>query len=179
MVYRMQDLTEIVLLDYIFSQQDRIGNIDYVPYWHWAEGGNVKRAQADGASPPSSIADHKPLLIKRTWLNDNDAGGKRKYANFTRKTGMLAKIRHYNPETYRRLTALDKDFKAQGRLYAYLRDTFGLTGAQLRQAVNNTHEAADILRGTCQAGRLRFDLDPDGFFTTGKAEPRKVDCDNP
>ena len=73
--YWMQDLTEITLLDYIISQQDRIGNIDYVTAWLWVEGGRVKQQQAEGNSPPASIAGRKPLLIKRTWLNDNDAGG--------------------------------------------------------------------------------------------------------
>jgi len=179
MAYWMQDLTEITLLDYIFSQQDRIGNIDYVPYWHWSEGGKVRQAKADGDSPPAAIAAHKPVLIKRTWLNDNDAGGKRKYVNFTKKTGMLEKIRHYNPGTYRRLIALDKDFKARGKLYAHVRDTFGLSEQQLAQAVAYTHEAADILRGTCKAGKLRFDLDPDAFLAAGKAAAHKVDCENP
>ena len=179
MVYWMQDLTEITLLDYIFSQQDRIGNIDYLAYWHWTEGDEVKRAEAKGANPPTEAAAHEPLLIKRTWLNDNDAGGKRRYANFAKTTGMLEKIRHYNPETYRRLMALDRDFKAQGRLYAHLRDSFGLTNAQLKQAVSNTHKAAAILRQTCKAGKLRFDLDPDRFFATGETESQKLDCDNP
>jgi hypothetical protein len=179
MAYWMRDLTEITLLDYIFSQQDRVGNIDYVPYWQWADHGKVKRQRAEGTSPPASIAGGKPLLIKRTWLNDNDAGGKRKYANFTKKTGMLEKVRHYNPETYRRLVALDRDFKGKGKLYAYVRDTFGLTDDQLGQVVTNTHQAADILRGSCQAGKLRFDLDPDGLLATGKPAATKIDCANP
>ncbi len=102
-----------------------------------------------------------------------------KYANFTKKTGMLEKIRHYNPETYRRLIALDKDLKAKGELYAYVRDTFGLTEAQLNQGIQATHEAAEILRSTCKAGKLRFDLDPEAFLSTGKAVAQKVDCDNP
>ena len=179
MVFWMQELTEITLLDYIFSQQDRVGNIDYIPYWHWADHGKVKRQRAEGTHPPATIAGAKPLLIKRTWLNDNDAGGKRKYANFTKKTGMLEKVRHYNPETYRRLMALDKDFKGKGKLYAYVRDTFGLTDDQLGQVVTNTHQAADILRGSCQAGKLRFDLDPDGLLATGKPAATKIDCANP
>jgi hypothetical protein len=179
MAYWMRDLTEITLLDYIFSQQDRVGNIDYIPYWHWADHGKVKRQRAEGTSPPASVAGGKPLLIKRTWLNDNDAGGKRKYANFTKKTGMLEKVRHYNPETYRRLVALDRDFKGKGKLYAYVRDTFGLTDDQLGQVVTNTHQAADILRGSCQAGKLRFDLDPDGLLATGKPAATKIDCANP
>jgi hypothetical protein len=179
MAYWMQDLTEITLLDYIFSQQDRVGNIDYVAYWHWAEEGGVRLAAAEGASSPAAASGHSPQLIRRTWLNDNDAGGKLKYANFTKKIGMLEKIRHYNPETYRRLLALDRDFAAKGKLYAYLRDSFGLTDAQFGQAVAATREAAATLRATCQAGQLRFDLDPDAFLAIGKVVAHKVDCESP
>ena len=179
MAFWMQDLTEITLLDFIFSQQDRIGNIDYVDYWHWSENGEVKRTEATGNSPPAEVASLDPVRIKRTRLNDNDAGGKRRYANFTKKTGMLEKIRHYNPETWRRLMALDRDFTDQGPLYAYVRDTFGLTDVQFEQIVTNTRKAADILRKTCQAGGMRFDLDPRVFLLTGKANEQSVDCEKP
>ena len=179
MAYWMQDLTEITLLDYIFGQQDRVGNIDYVAYWHWAEGDQVRLAEAEGASTPAAAGGHSPQLIRRSWLNDNDAGGKVKYANFTKKTGMLEKIRHYDPKTYRQLVTLDEDLAAKGKLYAYLRDTFGLTEVQLEHIVTGTHEAAAILRATCKAGKLRFDLDPDAFLASGKAVAQKIDCDNP
>ena len=36
-----------------------------------------------------------------------------------------------------------------------------------------------ILRDTCRAGKLRFDLDPAEYLLTGKAEQHGVDCDNP
>jgi hypothetical protein len=178
-VYWMQDLTEITLLDYIFSQQDRVGNIDFVPYWHWVDDGKVRLVQADGDNPPAEAAGKSAQLIRRSWLNDNDAGGKVKYANFTKKTGMLEKIRHYNPRTYRQLIVLDEDIAAKGKLYAYLRDTFGLTEVQLAHAVTGVHEASAILRSSCKAGKLRFDLDPDAFLATGKAVAHKVDCENP
>jgi len=35
------------------------------------------------------------LLIQKNRLNDNDAAG-RKYTNFTKKAGLLEKIRHVN-----------------------------------------------------------------------------------
>ena len=31
----VRELIDITLLDYLFSQQDRIGNIDYLPHWVW------------------------------------------------------------------------------------------------------------------------------------------------
>lgn len=113
----------------------------------------------------------------RTQLNDNDAGGKRSYANFTKKTQMLEKIRHYNPDTYKRLLLLDRDFRNHGELYNYVATTFGLTARQLEQILNNTSQAAAILKNSCRQGRLRFDLDPEAYFLTGHTMEQTMDCD--
>ena len=179
MVFWMKELTEITLLDYIFSQQDRIGNIDYLSFWYWVDGGEVRRTPATGNKVPEEIAAFHPINLRRTQLNDNDAGGRVPYANFTKKTGMLDKIRHYSPDTYRRLMRLDHDLATQGQLYVYVRDTFGLSDDQFEQVVNNTRQAASILRKTCQEGKLRFDLDPEAFLVKGKADEQKIDCDKP
>lgn len=176
MAFWMQELTEITLLDYIFNQQDRIGNIDYRQYWYWLDRGKIRHRLARGPRAPKDIAAHHPTRLKRTWLNDNDAGGRRAYANFTKKTWMLEKIRHYNPKTWRRLVAMERDFAKQGKLYRYVRDSFGLTGTQLKLIVDNTRHAVAILTKSCHAGHLRFDLDPGAFFIHGRTQPAKVNC---
>ena len=176
-VYWMQELTEITLLDFIFSQQDRVGNIDYTLWWHWVEDGEVRRVPAVSREPPSHIAGSSPRLLKRTELNDNDAGGRVEYANFAKRTGMLVGLRHYHADTYLRLQRLARDFEAKGELYAYARDAFGLDGRQLAQLVGNTVEAARILRAGCEAGELRFDLDADAFFRDGATRAEPVACD--
>lgn len=179
MAFWMRELIDITLIDYIFSQQDRIGNIDYLTYWYWIEGDKIRRMPAHGAHPPEEIAGFAPKLLKRTELADNDAGVRTSYANYTKRTGMLENTRHYASGTYRRLILLDKDFAGRGPLHDYVRTTFGLSAAELTQIVANTHSAATILRGSCHAGRLRFDLDPEVFLRDGKAAAMKVDCDNP
>lgn len=171
MAYWMQDLTEITLLDYIFRQQDRIGNIDYVNYWHWIDGEQVIYSE----NKPENV-DGKLLKLRRTWLNDNDAGVKKLYANFTKRTQMLEKLRHYNPKTYIRLMKLDQDLKQQGPLFKYLKESFGLTTAQFNRTVQAIHDAAAIIRSTCEAGKLRFDLDPDVFFRTGNVPEQRLSC---
>jgi len=77
MAYWMQDLTEITLLDYIFSQQDRVGNIDYEEYWYWKKGSNIRKKHARTKTPAKNLAKHKPLRIQETFLNDNDSGGRK------------------------------------------------------------------------------------------------------
>jgi hypothetical protein len=178
-IYWMTELTEITLLDYIFNQQDRIGNIDFIPYWYWQENGQLFREKATSTKVPAELAVKHPLLLKRTRLNDNDAGARLSYANFTRQTKMLEKQRHYRPETYRQLIRLNKDFTARGELYSYLKNSFGLSEKQLAAIVKNTAGAARILQTTCRQGKLRFDLDPDTFIRTGKISKQQLDCDTP
>jgi hypothetical protein len=176
MAFWMRDLIDIALLDFLFSQQDRIGNIDYVAYWYWVEDGEVRRMPAHGAHAPDEIARHAPKLIKRTELGDNDAGVRTSYVNYTKRTGMLDNLRHYNASTYRRLMVLERDFAQQGPLWTYTRATFGLSDAEFRQVVANVREAAAILRSSCSAGRLRFDLEPEALLVEGAARERTVDC---
>jgi len=179
MVFCMQEITEITLLDYSFRQQDRIGNIDYLTYRYCVDKGEIKRMPSSSTRVPDEIAEHHPIRLRRTQLNDNDAGGRVTYANFTKQTGMLEKIRHHSSDTYRRLVRLADDFAAQGELFRYVRETFRLSERQLKQIVANTGPAAGILRATCKAGKLRFDLDPAGYLVTGKVKEQKVNCDNP
>ncbi len=176
MVFWMQELTEITLLDYIFSQQDRIGNIDYLSYWYWVQDGELKQAPASSTQVPEDIARYHPLRLKRTQLNDNDAGGRVAYANYSKTTGMLENLHHYNAGTYRRLMRLARDLSDQGELYRYLVDSFGLTTRQINQVVNNTQQAADILKKQCNSGALRFDLDPTVYLMTGGAPETRVEC---
>ena len=172
----MSDLIDITLLDFIFSQQDRVGNIDYVPYWHWVEEGALRRRQAAAERPPADLAPGSPLLLKRTELGDNDAGVRVSYANYTRRTQMLEKLRHYRAAVYQRLMALQRDFAAAGPLYEYVRVTFGLSPREFRQVVANTAAAAGILQASCAGGRLRFDVEPEALLVRGEVQPRVVDC---
>ncbi|MFV8817637.1 hypothetical protein [Haliea sp. E17] len=172
MHYWMQGLTEITLLDFIFSQQDRIGNIDYEDIWRWADSDGVHSSD----SRPSGDAATMARAFRRIRLNDNDAGGRARYVNYTRKTGMLEKIRHYNAGTYRRLMQLNSDFSKRGTLFNYLRDSYGLTDRQLESIVTNTRDAAGILRASCEAGKLRFDLDPAASLAGQAPGDGGIDC---
>lgn len=184
MVYWMREIIELTLLDYIFSQQDRIGNIDYRWYWHYVENGEqkTKREKRDefedysrrkiGKIPvPEELAPFNPVLIQKTQLNDNDAGGRVAYANFTKSTGMLNNLKHYSWKTYTRLMELNADLQNQGPVYQWLENSIDLTPKRIRQIVKNTQLAADIIRAQCT--KMRFDLDdPDNYLVNG---PREIE----
>lgn len=73
----------------------------------------------------------------------------------------------------------ERDACPRGPLHEHVRTTFGLTGAEFAQVVSNTRGAAEILRESCRAGRLRFDPDPEAFPRDGKVAEARMDCDNP
>ncbi|MBO9453005.1 hypothetical protein J7426_22270 [Tropicibacter sp. R16_0] len=179
MAFWMQELTEIVLLDFIFSQQDRVGNIDFTPYWYWVEDGELKHKKAKHHEPDDGDVPANAELIRRSNLNDNDAGGRVEYANFAKSTQMLEKIRHFSTSTYRRLVALDNDLQVQGPIFVWLNQSLGLSDRQVTQVVKNTALASSILRNSCSAGDLKFDLDPVAFFLKNDASAEAIDCNDP
>lgn len=188
MLIWMRELTELTTLDFIFSQQDRVGNIDYTWKWYWVEGGEVKDMDADTEVPrtqiakvaiPKEIAAFKPVLVQRTHIGDNDAGGRIQYANFSKKTNMLDNIFHYSAKFYTRLQKVNADLQSKGDVYKYFATEFGLDDKQLNQVVVNTKLAADKAKAQCKAGKLRFDLDsPKDMLINGFVE-HDVDCDKP
>jgi hypothetical protein len=185
MVLWMKELTEITLLDFIFSQQDRIGNIDYKWAFYWLDGqGNVQSQGVDTDLPrkkmgqisvPENIKAYNPVLVQRTFMGDNDAGGRVAYTNFTKRTKMLENIRHYNSKTYARLLALNEDLQSKGEIYHYISENFKVDASNLKQIVNNTKLATDIMKASCQAGKLQFDLKPKDFMK-GEDTLESVNC---
>lgn len=177
MAYWMRELSEIVLLDFIFSQQDRVGNIDFRSYYYWTENGKLEHKGASHHQPGDASVPDNAIMIRRTMLNDNDAGGRVQYANFAKSTQMLEKLRHFDGAVYTRLMQLDRDLQQQGEVYAWLATSLGLDDGQIRQVVANTALAAGILKETCRKGDLIFDLNPKRFFETGDTAQDEVDCD--
>lgn len=186
MISWMKELTEITLMDYIFSQQDRIGNIDYEWEWAYVQDGKLKnlgvnskfsrkKMMSAGLRPPAELAGFSPQLIQRTWLGDNDAGGKVQYANFTKKTKMLEGQRHYSALIYKKLMNLDRDLASQGSLFKYLVTYLQLPAKDLQMVVNNVHSATAIIKNSCENGLLHFDLNPTKFLQ-GHATEELVDC---
>lgn len=191
-LYWAHDVVDIAILDYIFSQQDRIGNIDYRWTWIWLEDSNGKWVKRDAvakdtlttqAGIESALSGKKVkpgslIKIMRTHLNDNDAGGRTSYANFAKKAKMLEAIRRMPAKTYSRLMQLNSDFKlgANSTVARYLRKYFFLSQRQISQIVSNTALAAEILRTSCNANRLVFDIAPEEYFATGKVVAKTGMC---
>ncbi len=187
MITWMKEISEITLLDHLSGQQDRVGNIHYKWHWVWVQNGLVESKKADlkdqprpnvigKIKPPAELAAFNPILIQKTKIVDNDAALKTNYKSFGKVAGHLVSLRHYNAKIYQKLMALDRDFKAKGPIYSYMANTFNLSTAEIAQLVANTQDAGNILRSTCKAGKLQFDLKPEKFIL-GQPTTDTVSCD--
>ncbi|NCN40714.1 hypothetical protein GW916_05635 [bacterium] len=164
----MKELSEIAILDYILNQQDRIGNIDFKWYIYWlTPDGKVKkqrlksdlpRSQMSQVERPTHIEGQPTILVQRTRIIDNDAGGKTRYANFTKRTKMLEKIRHLDAKTFEQLERLNADLQSQGPVYQLLSSEYNLDEKELASLVKNTKEAKEIFSNTIANGKMNFDL---------------------
>jgi hypothetical protein len=189
MMFWMTELSDVMIMDYIFNQQDRPGNIDYLWVWYYVDpSGKVKTIRVDSeasrsamasvATPPEVKNSAKSFLIQKIHINDNDAGGRR-YTNFTRNFGLLEKVHHLNPVTYGQLIRLANDFQVKGPLYKYFQGTFDLPDAYNAAITQNVIQAALILKNTCKSGSLKFDLSPESYLATAQVQPVSVDCEGP
>ena len=71
---------------------------------------------------------------------------------------------------------LDADLQSGGPIYGWLSNNLGLRESKVQQIVDNTALAAGILRSTCEAGTLRFDLGPKEYFANGFVTPDTQSC---
>jgi len=169
-VFWMQNVLEITLLDFILGQQDRIGNIDFIWRWYWIEDGKLKSKTAHGKEAPADIAAFKPLRLRQSAINDNDAGVRSGYADFAAKTHMLEGLRHYNADLYQRLGRLAADFERQGPAFRWLTASAGLSTREAETIARRTGEAFALLQADCRDGRLAFDLDPGHYLASAGAK---------
>jgi len=170
----MQELLEITLLDYMLGQQDRIGNIDYTWRWFWLQDGKLETRRAHGNEIPADLMEYRPLRLRRSAINDNDAGVRRGYANFAMKTGMLEKLRHYNPRLYKKLAHLADDLRSEGEIYQWFANNSGLSSKEIDSMRERTLKAYTLLQSDCKSGSLKLDLEPNEFlFDPNRKEVNK------
>ena len=159
-IFWMQDVLEITLLDYILGQQDRIGNIDYTWRWYWIEDGKLESDDADGTSVPAELEVFRPVRLKQSAINDNDAAVRLGYADFAAKTHMLEGLRHYNADLYQRLGRLAADLGGKGPAWRWMTESAGLSDREADAIAKRTVAAFSLLQADCQSGALKLDLDP-------------------
>ncbi|WP_413568714.1 hypothetical protein ACLWBD_14550 [Bdellovibrio sp. HCB117] len=172
-VTQMKDVSDLVLLDTLMNQQDRIGNIHYKFYWYAANPATqkIERMKSEAKwvgnqlqvpqAEKDLMAGKQAALIKEMVLKDNDCGIVK--TNMMRRVGALEKVKHMSYNTYRRFMAFERTLKD-----AYTKDYFMkemlFTSGDYGVLVGNATKAKQILLSKCQAGELIFDVDLETYI---------------
>lgn len=170
---QLRDASDMILLDTILGQQDRFGNIHaYKRYYYIVtEDGKVNvKSEKDKKDIPEGIT---AVEVKEMILKDNDCGVAKE--NRIRDAGLLDKVSHISPSTYKNLMALNKIIDQEDTKKLFTKG-FVFTETDFKVVSRNLREAAKMLKEACAAGRLKLDLSLDKHFST-EALPTRFDCE--
>lgn len=168
-VTQMKDVSDMVLLDTLLNQQDRIGNIHYKFYWYafsLNNPGQIEKIKTDAKwsngqvvipkSEKEAMTGRTAVLVKEMLLKDNDCGVKKD--NMMRKVGALEKVRHLSYLTYFQFMKFNESLSSSATKDYFMTELL-FSRADFESLQDNSAKARDILKSNCRAGRLRFDVD--------------------
>lgn len=200
-VVQMKDVSDMVLMDTLLSQDDRIGNIHFKFRWYMLQDGRLvaqkskakRPAKGQAANyreayeamvPAEELAAMKAkgaFLVKEMLLKDNDCGvDVRKRDNQMRKILAVEKLRHMSGRTYAAFMGLAR-FIAQNPndSRAYFQGDLLFTPADYETSgksfLKNIEKARSVLLANCKAGTLKLDLDVEQYLPG--AAPGTVPCE--
>jgi len=170
---QLKDLSDMLLIDTVLGQQDRFGNIHFETKYYFPvrnEGGFKISSKDNLEEIPEAL---RPLAVsaKEMVLKDNDCGVAKE--NRIKAAGLLDRVAHMSPDTYRRLLQLEQAGDANRDFF---QRTLLFTDSDYRQVMGNLREVATKLKSACESGRLKLDLDIDLHFS-GAELPTRFRCD--
>lgn len=155
---QMKDISDMVLIDFLMSQQDRFGNIHSMQYYYYVKDGKIERVRKSKVDDGEETMPAGGVLVTKMLLKDNDCGGPTK-TNVIKNAKMLENIRHMSPTTYKNLRWIAANFAPSTELPIFFTTeaTFGQRDIDMLRA--NLKLANDTLYNNCKAGKLKLDLD--------------------
>lgn len=168
-VVQMKDVSDMIIMDTILAQQDRIGNIHFKPAWYILDstkkdGIDVQKSDAEyergtfevPMKEKSAMAGKTAVLVKEMVLKDNDCGVAK--TNYMREIGALEKIRHVSYQTYQKLAALSRNF-AKPETREFFQKELLFSDRDYENTAFLARKVMNTLKQKCLSKQLRFDLD--------------------
>lgn len=172
----MRDTSNMLLMDYLMSQHDRLDNISYKEKYYWKETLNKGESKIRRDKPSKlsakSIKKLNPLLIKEMALKDNDCGVS--FSNDVKDNKLLHSISHMDPKVYKRLQWL-RSILNEKETQNYFQDKLLFSSSEWKQFQKNVVEAAELFEEKCKKEELRLDLDL-GYFAGEDVKNTIQDC---
>jgi hypothetical protein len=158
----MRDMSEMILLDYLLAQSDRLsgGNISDYSFTCYRDGEKVKSVKTSKASDVPAGATK--VVIRKLTIKDTDAGLLNN--NVFEKKGYLSQISHLHPKTFAHLQALAAKWRDDPTVKEFFHRECTFNNSQLARFEKYLLAAASTLQSRLESGKLRLDLDLDDYF---------------
>lgn len=179
-ITQMKDVSDMIVMDYIMSQQDRIGNIHF--YYHWVQEINgelvLSKATIDDndnvdATEKSNMTANGAVLIKKMILKDNDCGVIK--SNMMIAKGVLNKVKHLSLSTYNKLLTFH-DFINTIEGENYIKENWLFSDKDFYKVKTNTNKLMSTLYDKCKQGALHLDLDLQPFLNAQEPIDSRALC---
>jgi hypothetical protein len=158
----MRDMSEMILLDYLMAQSDRLtgGNISDYPTIYYQDQGQIGHTRKADKVPAGATA----VTVKNLIIVDTDAGLLNE--NVFDQKGYLNRISHMHPKTFERLVDFAQRWKTDPSVKAFFHEECAFSNAQVARFEKYLLNAATVLQSRKDHGQLRTDLSLDDFFGT-------------
>ena len=179
LLYRMKDVSDMLLIDTLMNQEDRYGNIAKVNQMAAIVQKNGKQKienykfknitkwnekKLELASEGIQVLQEK--VVQRMVLKDNDCSVSR--YNVNRHANTLTVVRHMDPQTYHSFLKFNTSLQLPEIKNHFLNE-YLFTATDFSALKKNASEIASQLKARCQNGELKLDLDIDAIVIDGKA----------
>jgi hypothetical protein len=149
-----RDYTDMIILDHVFNQIDRMGNIHQKTYYHSID--DQGRLTWSGKESPGAVP------LKRLVMKDNDDGLKWKIRSIISAIGLVDEIRHLDPTVYARtqwLAGLMTDPATRDAVKQWFVQSVRVSEGHYDVVRGRFLEVADKFKKRHDSGQLQLDLD--------------------
>jgi len=177
-VVQMKDISEMVVMDFLMSQQDRFGNIHALEYFYFQKDGKIEKVKKSKVDDGEAPMPPGGVLVKKMLLKDNDCGGPAK-TNHAKNAGLVDQMRHISPDLYKHTRWLAQNF-GQGTAIPKLFASEALfTQADIDMLRANLAALDTKLATACKSGKLQLDADLEAHLAGRGHDPALCDVVGP
>jgi hypothetical protein len=166
-----KEIGDMLVLDYLLSQQDRFGNIEAFGRYFYIDAGGALQSELLRKNDEQQGEDMKAkgaVLVRSIFLKSNECGVAKD--NIVKQKGLLGMVAHLSPETYHSVLDFSRDV-LKPEVQDFFRTEVLFTDADVKVLTSNAQTLASLLQARCRSGALRLDLDLAAFLKT-KAFPQ-------
>lgn len=180
---QMKDVSDMIVIDTLLNQQDRIGNVHYKLVWYTInpQSNSLERFKSKAKIKNGKIeipreeelamSKRKAVLLKEMILKDNDCG--LIYRNMMRRVSAIEGIKHMSYRTYVNLLNFEKTLGGSSAKDFFKKELL-LSENDYYTLRLNAQFARKILVQKCQSGELKFDVDLEEYIPG--ASPIRKSC---